>query len=216
MARDSLVRGSSDQDGMAQGTLFLVIGPSGAGKDSVINGARRRFAQDGRFSFPRRIITRPAGAGGEVYQAVTPAQFDMLRREGAFFLYWGSHGINYALPISIEEDLQAGRSVVVNVSRAAIPEAHRRVRKVVVVEITAPAAALTERLVRRGRETPAEIGERMNHAAAYHCDEAITILNKGSLNAAVDEFCTLLTRQAGLKPSLGRRLHVREPLSPYL
>ena len=55
--------------------LVLVAGPSGAGKDSLLNGARDVFQGDPRIHFARRVITRPPDPDGENHESVTGAVF---------------------------------------------------------------------------------------------------------------------------------------------
>src|SRR5271165_3345282 len=116
--------------------LILVVGPSGAGKDTLLDRARATLEGDGRFRFVRRVITRPAEAGGEAHEAVTEAEFATRR----FALSWYAHGIYYGIPEDIEADLKVGRTVVASVSRGVIVEASSRY-DVRVIEVTAPAAA---------------------------------------------------------------------------
>lgn len=44
---------------MRPGTFFFVVGPSGGGKDTLIDGARQVLEPTGRYVFARRVITRP-------------------------------------------------------------------------------------------------------------------------------------------------------------
>jgi len=176
-----------------KGVLFLVSGPSGAGKDAVIDAARRRLASKGRFVFPLRTITRPEGFGGEIHVAMTPAQFDRLRRGGAFALCWGKRGLNYAVPAAIDADLAAGRHVVVNVAASAIAEARARYPEVVVVWLNAAPEILRQRLRLRGRESATEIEERILTAEEPPTDADVEILNnEGALEDAVEAFVSLL------------------------
>ena len=87
--------------GQAGGRLVLVVGPSGAGKDSLIEAARRALAGHPRFVFPRRLVTRPCDPGSEDHDSLTEEAFASEREAGAFFLHWGAHGLHYALPGSI-------------------------------------------------------------------------------------------------------------------
>lgn len=146
---------------MAAGTLFLVVGPSGVGKDSLLDGARTALSGDVRFVFARRAITRPADAGGEDHEAVTTDEF--IRREdaGAFLLTWRAHGFCYGLSAALADDLAKGRNVVANGSRATIAELARRVPHLVVIEVTAPAGIVAARLAGRGRETVDQISARL-------------------------------------------------------
>jgi len=167
--------------------LVLVVGPSGVGKDTLIDGARAALADNPAVVFVRRDITRPAEAGGEDHQPVTEHEF--LRREqaGDYALSWRAHGLCYGVPAGILQDLAAGRRVVVNVSRGVIDEARRKLGAVRVVSVSADPDQLAARLRGRGRETEAEIADRIARARADGVagDDVITLRNDGSREAGV-------------------------------
>jgi len=118
--------------------LILVVGPSGAGKDSLIAAARCALAKTGRFVFPRREITRDPALGGEDFMAVSAADFAARERTGHYALSWRAHGLCYGVPRAIETALAEGRAVVVNASRAVIPEARKLYAPLRVVLVSAP------------------------------------------------------------------------------
>ncbi|MCY4311665.1 MAG: hypothetical protein OXC54_10220 [Rhodospirillaceae bacterium] len=97
------------------GRLFLVVGPSGVGKDSILNGAREALADDARFVFARRFITRDAIVGGEDHQPISDAEFSAIEESGGFLFSWRTHGAEYGSPASLRDDQDAGRHVVGNV-----------------------------------------------------------------------------------------------------
>jgi ribose 1,5-bisphosphokinase len=138
--------------------LVLVVGPSGAGKDTLLDLVRAELADDPRVRFVRREITRPASAGGEDHIAITDAEF-ATRRPG-YALAWQAHGLGYGIAGDIAADLAAGHVVVANISRAVIAEAATKF-PVTVLEITAPPEILAARLAARGRETAADIAARL-------------------------------------------------------
>ena len=182
-----------------KGRLVLVSGPSGAGKDAIIEGARRRLAGDPRTVFPLRTITRPEGFGGEIHVAVTPAQFDRLRRLGAFALCWGARGLNYAIPASIDADLASSATVVVNVSPAVLAEARARYPLASVVWVTASVETCRRRLLIRGRESASEIERRLGDAEEICVEEDVDLLvNEGSLDAAVSMLLAMLEHRVPL------------------
>lgn len=140
--------------------LLAVVGPSGAGKDTLMALARERLDVDPRFRFVQRAITRPAEAGGEAHRAMNLAAFEVEREAGRFALWWNVHGLFYGIPRDIEEDLGARRVVVANLSRGVLTEAAARYRLRVLV-VTAPVPVLAARLSARGRETAADIEARL-------------------------------------------------------
>ena len=175
------------------GILICVVGPSGAGKDSVMAAARALLGDDDRVVFPRRIVTRPADAGGEDHVAVSAEKFVSLRDAGALALHWEAHGIAYGIPASIRDDLARGCAVIANISRTAIAEA-RAGFDAVVVEITADPEVLARRLAGRGRETAADIAGRLARAASVPTDADETIVNDGELAEAAQAFAAILKR----------------------
>jgi len=169
-----------------RGTLFLVVGPSGAGKDSLIAAARAKLPK--QFAFPRRVITRPVDAS-EDHDVCTDDEFARRDARGDFGLSWRAHGLHYGVP-AFEGVLAAGRHVVVNVSRDVVDTARLRFDPVRVIEVTAPVEVLAARLKARGREDVAAIGERLARARVVKTDA--TVLNDGALEAAVAAFVRAL------------------------
>ena len=164
---------------LGPGRLVLVVGPSGAGKDTLLNLARRECANDDRIVFPRRSVTREASAF-EDNQELDEASFRSALAAGAFALHWEAHGHAYGVPRAINEDIAAGRTVVVNVSRTVIPAARRDYAHVVVVAVTAPPEVLAVRLDKRHRASDGDIGARLHRAVREEAVAAdITIVNVG-------------------------------------
>lgn len=143
--------------------LFLVVGPSGAGKDTLMEAARALLGGDDRFRFVNRTITRPALPGGEAHDEVTEKEFARREAAGGFALHWRAHGLRYGIPADITLDLEAGRGVVANVSRAVVAEAAARF-PAHLVEVTAPADVLARRLAARGREDAVDVARRLSRA----------------------------------------------------
>src|SRR3954465_13966152 len=98
------------------GRLVLVVGPSGAGKDTLLNLARAACAGDRTIVFPRRIVTREASSSEDNRQ-LAPESFRAALARGEFAVHWEAHGHCYALPRDLDDDIRAGRIVVANVSR---------------------------------------------------------------------------------------------------
>ena len=176
---------------LSRGTLFLVVGPSGAGKDTLIDAAR---AARPDIVFPRRVITRSADAGGEDHVPATVEEFDRLETEGAFALSWRAHDLAYGAPAAIEADLAAGRDVLVNVSRAVVAEARERFAPIRVLYVTAPTPALAARLAERGRESAADIAERLARSTDRQPTgpDVVRIDNGGALGEGVASFLAAL------------------------
>lgn len=145
------------------GRFIAVVGPSGAGKDTLIGLARAACAGDGNVVFPRRVVTREASASEDNVQVSLDA-FRQARRRGDFAVHWEAHGHCYALPRAIDDDIRAGRTVVANVSRTVVDAIRRAYADVTVVSITAPSEILSQRLAARARSSDGEIEHRLSRA----------------------------------------------------
>jgi len=99
--------------------------------------------------------------GDEGHQSVTQEEFERRNRNGGFLISWSAHGLHYGIPIELASELASGRNVVVNGSRAAVPDLVRRVKDVVIVEISAPHDVIAKRLLARGREDPKQVEARL-------------------------------------------------------
>ncbi|WP_028350816.1 phosphonate metabolism protein/1,5-bisphosphokinase (PRPP-forming) PhnN [Bradyrhizobium murdochi] len=162
------------------GRLILVVGPSGAGKDTLLGLAKVTCADDSKIVFPRRVITREASASEE-NQQVSAGTFREALARGEYAMHWEAHGHCYALSRAIDDEIRAGRTIVANVSRTVIGAMRRAYADVVVVFITAPPNVLAERLAMRQRSSDgrleARLGRTVEDAAAA---PDVTIVNTGS------------------------------------
>jgi phosphonate metabolism protein PhnN/1,5-bisphosphokinase (PRPP-forming) len=151
------------------GTLFLVVGPSGVGKDALIQAARPLLLPHG-FAFPRRWITTLEDRG-EDHIPVTCADFDEAVGRGFIDLHWSAHGLRYGIPASVRDDLSTGLHVIANASRSLMGEARARFAHLRIFHITAPMQLVRLRLFERGRENAAMIEERFQRAAPLAIDQ---------------------------------------------
>lgn len=178
------------------GRIFAVVGPSGAGKDTLIAAA---VAVRRDLHVVRRVITRAEEAGGEPFEGVTPAEFAARKEAGAFVLTWEAHGLHYAIPETALTAVSEGRDVIFNGSRAMLVEAWEVFPNLTVILVTAPIQMLAERLAARGRETKEDIAARLARAR-YEVPPGIPVRvveNAGRIEDAVTAFLAALQPERG-------------------
>jgi ribose 1,5-bisphosphokinase len=178
MTEAPTIAASPSAAAIGPGRLILVVGPSGAGKDTLLGLAKAACADDPNIVFPRRVITRQASAS-EDNEEVSASTFEAALARDEYAIHWQAHGHCYALSRAIDDELRTGHAVVANVSRTVIATMRRAYADVVVVSITAPPNVLAERLAMRGRSSDGRIEHRLGRTV----DEAapdLTIVNTGS------------------------------------
>jgi ribose 1,5-bisphosphokinase len=157
------------------GRLIYLMGPSGSGKDSLLNAARERLAERGCV-IARRVITRSAEAVGEDAISVMPAEFDQQEATGAFALSWRANGLAYGIPRQIDDWLAAGQDVLVNGSRGHLAQARERYPELLAILLQVNEAALRQRLQARGRESVEQIEARLARSRELQADAACSPL----------------------------------------
>ena len=186
----------------ATGKLFLIVGASGVGKDTILDGARVRLRNDDRFVFAKRTITRAVSAQGEDFHGVSDGEFDRREAAGEFCVVWQAHGLRYGLGVDLIDCLQNGQHVLANVSRSAIGQIGEVWDDILIVEITAPSDVVAERLRNRGRESDADIEARLKRQASAFPDglNVITISNASIPDLAIEQFVEAVA--SSLPPTL--------------
>jgi ribose 1,5-bisphosphokinase len=186
---------------IGNGVFVAVAGPSGVGKDTIINYARARLAGRPQFAFARRIITRTADAGSEDHETLSAEDFARARAAGRFALVWQAHGLDYALPAAIDTDIAAGTIVVANISRQLIDALKARYQRFLLVVVSAHRDVIAARLKARGRESDAEIVARLNRIAVEDTVryEAVRLENSGPPEQAGERFVSILEGAARAK-----------------
>lgn len=185
----------SDAD--IRGKLIYLVGPSGAGKNSVIAATQKIVNKNNSLYFSLRYVTRPAqdissGDDGDV--PVTAIAFAHYRLSGLFALDWQAHGFRYGIGSEINTALHAGKVVVINGSRAYTETALAKYPRMIVVQIQVPPDVAQARLTARAREDTAAIGARIRRAPPFTAPEGqlISIDNSGPLEAAAQALTDVL------------------------
>jgi ribose 1,5-bisphosphokinase len=187
------------------GRLVLVVGPSGAGKDTLIHLVREALRNDAAVVFPRRIVTRTASAA-EDHDSMDAAAFDRAARAGAFALTWEAHDLRYGIPVVIDDHVRAGRTVVCNVSRTIVETARRRYAEVVVALVTAPPEVLAARLAARARDSDGDIAQRLARGDGFAEIAADCVIeNVGAPDAGAAALMDAIGRRAAAGPRAAAR-----------
>lgn len=181
--------------------VFVITGPSGVGKGTLIRLLRERVPQ---LALSVSATTRAPRAGetqGEDYWFLSDEEFAKRVEEGAFVEWAEYSGRRYGtlrseldrcvaggIPVVLEIEVQGARQV-----RSSMPEA-------VQIFIAPPSAeALRDRLVGRGTDDPESVERRLRVADEELAarDEFHHVVVNDRLEEAVDELVTIVTATLG-------------------
>lgn len=172
------------------------MGPSGAGKDSLLDACRGQDVSGRRLRIAPRHITRRAGSVGEDHIALTPAAFRVQMDNGDFALHWHANGRRYGISIAVDEWLANGDPVLVNGSRAHLDEALAKYGdRLVPILVCVDLHRQRQRLLDRGRESADEIDARIERSRRLQArleHRFATINNDGSLTHATRQLLAII------------------------
>jgi ribose 1,5-bisphosphokinase len=176
------------------GMMMIVVGPSGAGKDSLMAIAAGHFAGHEKLHFARRAITRPHDAGGEAHEALSQATFAERQAAGQFAVSWQAHGLSYGIPMEMRDRVVGGQLVIANGSRSALADIQKAFGRLRVVNITARPEVLAARLEARGRESRDDILRRLDRSSLTVDGDfdVVTIDNSEALDEAGQALIAML------------------------
>ncbi len=185
----------------SHGRMVVVVGPSGAGKDTLMAEAARFFAGRDDIQFARRIITRDGAAGGEDHDGVSEAEFQDLKEAGRLAVSWHAHGLFYGIPAETRDAVEAGKLVIANGSRSALDAFKSAYPRLTVINVVARPDVLAARLEARGRESRSDILRRLERSSlTVEGDyDVVTIDNSGALAQATDIMIKALSNCLHLK-----------------
>ncbi|PNG37395.1 MULTISPECIES: phosphonate metabolism protein/1,5-bisphosphokinase (PRPP-forming) PhnN [Pseudomonas] len=190
------------------GRLIYLMGPSGAGKDSLIDAARQPLSVL-ECEVVRRVITRSAESVGEEAQEVTVEEFERRVARGDFALFWRANGLGYGIPVQIDTWLAQGRNVLINGSRGHLPQARERYPDLLPIVLMVDTEVLRRRLLRRGRENLPEIERRLQRneqfasSALLDDEQVVRLDNSCELTTTLEHLLAILSEH-GISAISGR------------
>lgn len=186
MHADSKAGPEEGTDVATAGAFVVIVGPSGSGKDTLIEWLRARLGTRPDVLFVRRTVTRDADASLEDHDSLTRDDFARAEAAGAFAVTWDAHGLRYGLPVALADHVARGGMAIANGSRGTIPLLRQRFSGLVVINLTVERDILAARLAARGRESTEEIAERLARSDAVWNlgEDVLTIDNSGAIDAA--------------------------------
>ncbi len=164
--------------------IILIVGPSGAGKDTLINAVRGKVDAN----IVTRYITRPPDEFEQNYYVDKDA-FLILKQNDFFFITWEAHSNFYGIPLN---QIERGINII-SVSRTVISKFEEKFEDTITVEITAPKELIVKRLIKRHRESKKEIEKRLErYFIEIKAKKLITFENKEKLSESIKKFKDLI------------------------
>jgi guanylate kinase len=146
---------------MQQGRLFVLSGPSGAGKGTICDRVIKEGSAELSISMTTRAL-RGKEIDGVSYYFVSDEKFDKTIEEGGFLEYAGIYGHRYGTPKApVLKAMSEGKDVILEIEMQGAAQVKENYPDAVLVFVLPPSLAeLRERLIKRNTDSPEQIIKR--------------------------------------------------------
>lgn len=183
------------------GNLFIISGPSGAGKGTLVRALLDRIPDLWLSVSATTRAPRPGEVEGEHYFFLSPKEFDR-KVESRGFIEWAQvHGNKYGTPRDVVERMTGeGRQVVLEIDPQGAQQVKEALPDSILVFVVAPSMEeLRRRLTDRGSESPEQIEGRMARAIEELELAGMYghVIKNDDVSRAVDELVGIIDFYAG-------------------
>lgn len=184
--------------GQSESKLFVISGPSGAGKGTLVARVRDRVPNLGLTVSATTRSPRAGEVDGVNYYFLSEDEFS-ARIEAGDFIEWAQvHDHRYGtLASEVDRNLSTGQSLILEIDVQGALAVKERFPEAVLIFIEPPSLdVLRERLLGRGSETPESLELRLHTAEGEMAlrDRYDEIIVNDDLERATEEFIAVLHR----------------------
>jgi len=188
---------------MRKGNLFIISGPSGAGKGTLVKALVGRVPDIWVSVSVTTRVPRPGEAEGEHYRFISADEFADVARAGGLLEWAEVHGNRYGTPrAAVEQKVAEGRQVVLEIDpQGAFQVKSARPESILVFILPPSLDELHRRLVGRGSETEAQVETRLETARRELelVGEYDYVVLNDDVSHAADELATIVNSHADPK-----------------
>ncbi len=178
--------------------VFVVTGPSGAGKGTLVRALLDRFRDELELAVSATTReVRPGERDGIEYWFLAPDEFERRVREGDFLEHVEFAGHRYGtLRSEVDRIAARGHCAVLELEIEGALLARDALEGTVAIFVTAPLQVLEARLRERATESTGEIQERLEIARGQleHADEFDVVVPNDDLPTAVEAISDVVAR----------------------
>ena len=188
--------------------VFVVTGPSGAGKGTLIQLVLPRFADLALAVSATTRERRPGEEDGVHYHFLTPDEFERRVQEGEFLEWVDYVGNRYGTLRSEIDRLQGlGKAPLLELETDGALRVKRRVENATTIFVKAPVDELDRRLRARATESSGDIDGRLAIARDQLQleDQFDEVVENDDKERAADALAEIVARELGAAATMARR-----------
>ena len=181
---------------MNRGKLFIISGPSGSGKDTIMQGALKKHPE---IKLSISSITRDMRVGeveGEKYHFISRDEFEELLKNDMLLEHNVFVGNYYGTPKApVEECLASGNDMILEIDVNGAAQVREKMPEAISIFIMPPSfEVLKKRLSGRGTETEELVNKRLTSALSEiaRAKEYDYIVVNDAIEDAIDDLLSII------------------------